>query len=321
MDDNLTIEIEKWKDGKKSSIAITWDDFCYQSWNDFLPYFNSKNIKCSFYVNTVGYYMDGKTNFSNKEVKLLKKIKKTGHELGCHTHSHIDMSKEKPELIKKEIMNWFSEMKKYKLISNHTKHNSNLTFAYPFGSIPKNDQIIREQFLAARCFLIKGINKSSPTNFYRLKTVNYGVRRKLSELNDYVDKNIKEGGFLIHAGHGIENECWSPISKNILYSHLDYILSKKEQIWNDTLINICKYINQRENIEIELLETNNKKIFCRLSYTKFNFSCIPITISIISRMKIKTITQGGKNIIFQREGQKYYFDVKINKSKIVITLK
>jgi peptidoglycan/xylan/chitin deacetylase (PgdA/CDA1 family) len=316
MDGYLTIQLEKWKDGKQSALAITWDDFCYQSWNDFLPHFNQKKIKCSFYVNTVGYYMNGDTKLSDKEVQLLRKIKKTGHELGCHTHSHIDMSKEKPELIKKEISNWFSEMKKYKLISN-----KDLTFAYPFGSIPKNDQIIRDHFLAARCFLIKGINKASPPNFYRLKTVNYGVRRKLSELNDYVDKNIKEGGFLIHAGHGIENECWSPISKNNLYSHLDYIVSKKEHIWNDTLINIVKYIKQRDNIEIELLEANNKKICCRLSYPKFIFSCIPITISIISRMKIKTITQGGTNIIFQRAGQKYYFDVKINKSKIVITLK
>lgn len=315
MDDYLTIQIEKWKGGKQSALAITWDDFCYQSWNDFLPVMNKKNIKCSFYVNTVGYYMNGNTNFSNKEVQLLKKIKKTGHEIGCHTHSHIDMSKEKPEVIQKEIKAWFIEMNKYKLISNN-----NLTFAYPFGSIPKNDQIIKDHFLAARCFLIKGINNSSPINFYRLKTVNYGIRRKLSELNNYVDKNIKEEGFLIYAGHGIENECWSPISKSNLYSHLDYILSKKEHIWNDTLINIVKYIKQRDNIEIKLLETGNKKIICQLLFSKFNFKCIPITISIISKMKIKAITQNNKNILFFKKEKKYYVDLNVNKHKIIITL-
>jgi len=315
MDDHLTIEIEKWKDGKDSSIAITWDDFCYQSWNDFLPYFNKKNIKCSFYVNTVGYYMDGNTNFSNKEVKLLRKIKKTGHELGCHTHSHIDMSKEKPEIIEREINNWFSEMNKYNLISN-----PDLTFAYPFGSIPKNDQIIKDNFLAARCFLLKGVNKPSPINFYRLKTVNYGVRRKLSELNDYVNKSIKEGGFLIHAGHGIENECWSPISKSNLYSHLDYIVSKKEQIWNDTLINIVKYIKQRDSIEIKILETGNKKVIFQLSYPKFNFTVSPITLSVISKKEKKKITQNKKAISFKKKGLKYYFNVLVNKKEIIITL-
>ena len=65
---------------------------------------------------------------------------------------------------------------------------------------------------------------------------------KLEKLNKLIDKAINDNKIIIEAGHGINKECWSPITENIIYKHYDYIYKKKSLLWCTTMVNIIKYI-------------------------------------------------------------------------------
>lgn len=311
----MKLYIEKWKDAKKCAVALTWDDFCYHSWKTCLSLFREKGIICTFYINTVGYYENHSNQCSTNEIRLLKVLQKFGHEIGCHTHSHIDMSHESPKVIQQEIQSWFSNMKQYKF-----NLPNDVTFAYPYGNIPRNNKVVKKRFLAARSYKQLGINSYNPRNFYNLKTVNYLTSTKPCYLNNFLNQNLKTGGFLIYAGHGIDNECWNPISKSSLNSHLCYIHARKKQIWNDTVVNIVKYIKQRNKIKLKYLTKNDNFLVFRLIVPKFKFTCIPITIGFISNQQVHSITQGKRAVAFQQDGTKYHFTVDVNQKKIKIHL-
>ena len=307
------MNIETWKGGKTSALAITWDDLCYHSWKYCLPYFCKKNIKCTFYINTVGYYENQNDRCTKKEIDLLHDIQKAGHEIGCHTHSHIDMTQETHETIKKEIDTWYARIKEYKL-----NLGKDITFAYPYGNIPKHLNLIKRHFLASRMYNNNGCNSRSPRNMYRLRTINYFSSSSVPQLNIWLDKSIRTGGFLIYAGHGINGECWNPISKLKLQKHINYIHSKQSYIWNDTLLNIVKYIQQRNKIRLAVTYRNHV-IICKLIFPKFKFTCVPITLSLPLETKVMKIKQGMRKIPFTKR-DKYYFDVNVNQKQIKIHL-
>lgn len=60
----------------------------------YLAWLNKHNFKCTFFV--VG-------NIATNYPELIKEIIENGHEIGCHTSSHIPLDKRTPETFKKDI--------------------------------------------------------------------------------------------------------------------------------------------------------------------------------------------------------------------------
>ncbi len=293
----MDINIEYWDYGKKTAYTCTWDDYCIDSWKKIIKYANKKDIKNSFFINN-GYCEAGKfqsnnlitteTPISSDDILFFKKIINEGHEIGGHTMYHEDCRNLTNIELEKDCLDWIQTMKNYNLI----KKNQGLSFSYPFGVRPKKLDIIKKYFLGARAHG-GGLNLKNPKNIYRLKTVNLGKRTNLQKLNNSLDEAILNEKILIIAGHGINNEGWSPIPENIIFNHFDYVFKKKDNIWITTMINIIKYTIQRNNLSLNW-EINDKNIIIKFKKIKFNFDVIPITISF--NFKIKSCIQNNKII-------------------------
>lgn len=315
---SIVINIEKWDNCKKSVFVTTWDDFCIDSWKKLTDYANKNNIPLTFFINTCGYceagkfqkdnnYITQETKMSKENIIFLKQLVKKGNEISYHTTEHTDMRNMSIQEMEKDFKKWISIMEKNNLIDK----KKGITLAYPYGYIPKNIELIKKYFLGARSTNY-GLNEINPTNIYKMKSINIGKMTTIEKLTLAVDKAIEEEKIIIESGHGINQECWSPIKQEIIFKHFDYV-SKKQQLWCTTFINLIKYIIQRQNIEIILKKMNYEEIkFNIKNKIKFNFETIPLTVSfqINGNKKIKGCYQNKKELKLNKINNLYFIKTK-----------
>jgi peptidoglycan/xylan/chitin deacetylase (PgdA/CDA1 family) len=327
---SITINIEKWDSCKKTAFASTWDDFCIESWKKLVSYANKKNIPLTFFINTCGYCEAGRfqkdnnligpeTKMSKKDIEFFKKIVKQGNEIGGHTTNHYDMHKMSNNDIEKDCEEWVNILEKKKVI----KKNQGLSFSYPYGYRPKSLNMLEKYFLGARAYG-GGLNDCNPKNLYRLKSVNVGKMTKLEKLNKILDDAINNDKIIIEAGHGINKECWSPVPDNIIYKHFDYVNKKQKYLWCTTMVNIIKYIIQRNNLELSLKHIDQEKLIFKIKQKKkINFEIIPITISIRIPKNIKIINciQNNKKIEIDKTKDIFFIKTSDFNHEIIIDIK
>ena len=323
---SITINIEKWDSCKKTAFASTWDDFCIESWKKLVSYANKKNIPLTFFINTCGYceagrfqkdnnLIDPKTKMSKKDIEFFKKIVKQGNEIGGHTTNHYDMHKMSNRDIEKDCQEWINILEKEKVINK----NQGLSFSYPYGYRPKSLNMIEKYFLGARAYG-GGLNDFNPKNIYRLKSTNVGKMSKLEKLNKIIDESIHNEKIIIEAGHGLNKECWSPITENIIYKHFDYVHTKQKYLWCTTMVNIIKYITQRNNIEIIQNIINNTIQISFKQKIVFNFDLIPLTFSFLvpNGKTIKYCKQNKKHITIHKNNSLFFIKIKDFDNQIVM---
>ena len=317
------LKIENWFNGYDAAFSSTWDDMTITSIYDITDEANKRNIKTTIYINKQNkewntdlfYGNDFKksTNleFNQEIINRLKYIHNLGNEIGNHTYSHISLKKIKYDDYIHEIT------KCNNLISNITGQKE-YTFCFPHGHVSNDIKIInslKKNFISSRgadygknkLDNIKYINTSN-INFNNLKTIHVGTypyTKNTDELNFFINKTIEQSGWLIEYGHGWDNDGWCPVDKNMLLSHYDYIFMKKT-IWCDTILNISKYIQQRQVIKINVDKNENEYIL--------NFENVinnsPITISFECDKNVE-INQNNKVIKCFKKFNKIYFNIYI----------
>ncbi len=308
-------QIELWNECKECAIALTFDDLYVASWDLLTNYANTLNIPLTFYINTVKYknghpklLTDEHEKLTKQDINFFRKIIKNGNEIGCHTSFHSNLRDMNDDDIEKDINYWIHFMKKNKIINN----NDLLTFSYPYGYRPKSLKIIEKYFIGARSYG-GGLNSYNPKNIYRLKTINIGKRTKIDKINDFIDEAINNKSFIIEAGHGLDEQGWSPIPSKVIFNNLDYIYSKKNIIWSDTMKNIILYINLRNNIKIieSYLYTQDLLIIeFKINNKLIENEFLTISLNLPKNKKIKNINQNNKNIQFHKSHSgKMYFKI------------
>lgn len=108
----------------EGQIALTFDDHYIDNWYEYMPLFDSLDIKATFYV--CRYH-----EFTPEQKQKLQKIEDYGHEIGYHTANHPDLVKVLQQrgmeaVINDEIRSDLSLMRKdgFRIMN----------FAYPYGS-------------------------------------------------------------------------------------------------------------------------------------------------------------------------------------------
>ena len=297
------IKFSNWDYCKKSAFVSSWDDYLTDSWRKLVEYANKKQILLTFYINN-GYVEDPiyfpyyQTKVSNNDIKFFNDVFEQGHEIGGHTTHHNDMSKMTNDDIEKDCLKWLNAMKTHTIIKEQDVEN--LTFAYPYGKRPKSLDIIKKHFIGARS-ITNGLNDINPRNIYRLKSIHLGKRTTLEKLNKLLDESIENNKLLIESGHGVDKEGYSPIPLSIVCDHYDYIFSKKKDIWITTMVNVIKYIIQRNNIEIILSNVNEISFKIK---KPINFKLIPLTIELPNNRYFRT--DKFNSIIFIDKIEKVY---------------
>ena len=201
-------------------VSLTFDDIGTSGWTLMSKY--CKPLKHTFYVNTCGScWKNSSVNMLNSdEIETIKLLVKNKHEIGYHTHNHMNIRQSSNQKVQCDFEKWKS------IIMNLGCKQKLFTFAYPYGSF-RNSKFIRDSFVASRLFDNEGINKWNNINLQKLHTYNIYSTTKADDIIEYIKSNIQRGGWLIFAGHSIGKEGWEPIPIKEYKKLVEYLVKQK----------------------------------------------------------------------------------------------
>ncbi|MBW7915037.1 MAG: polysaccharide deacetylase family protein [Taibaiella sp.] len=126
--------------GKK--VIITFDDCPKNLWDFALPELQKRGMKAVFYMPTayMGGHNDWDIQFGKPSVELMdeadiKRLSDIGMEVGSHSHHHVRLG----ELGAVEVA---ANLRQSKQILEKITGKKILSVAYPFGSVPKEEELL-----------------------------------------------------------------------------------------------------------------------------------------------------------------------------------
>lgn len=297
-----------WFQDKEGAISISFDDACYTQYEYAFPILEKYNLKATFSL--VGEWThDVPTYSSEPESFMIKKMSwneilelhQKGHEIAAHGFIHQKYDNQMP---KEEIIKQMKDVKE--LIESKTLSQV-YTLHYPYSFT--SEKIIAAAKEAGFLFCRTGtdsVNNANPKN------MNYLYSRAIlnNETPDSIQLNKwvsdAKGKWLILMYHHLFPENSKEI--NILNAHQvknTYSLYPKtfeNQInrlaysnnWIAPVVNIGKYIVERNNTEIQVLKQRRKLVVS--TNTKLDTSIYNQPLSIKIKMPWrKVVIKGSLN--------------------------
>lgn len=177
-------------------VSISFDDFPKSAWEVAGPLLKHHEIKASYYV--AGRMCDrtnlGKPQFSEND---LQELFEDGHEVGCHTFSHVSVMNLDAETLNKELdrnAEWVAE----RLDGHKMTH-----FAYPFGDV----SLSAKKLLGKRFNISRGVRDGinvEVADRNNLSAIGLESRRLPHyDLERIFEQTAKQRGWLITYGHDI----------------------------------------------------------------------------------------------------------------------
>lgn len=259
-------QVGTWSGFRTAAISHTFDDQCSNQFSVALPMFNSFGYKMTFYP-VPGW---GGTPWST-----LQTAASQGHEVSSHTVNHKNLSG-------LDDANQIYELSQSQIIINsYIPGNQCLTIAYPYCAIGKQS-LIDDYYIAGRTCTSSTPNPATPSNIYLIQSVFLGNQglNTLSAITAYDDAAAASGGWGVFTTHGIDSDGgYSPISSTILNQSLQYLDARRNIFWQETFLNVVKYIKERNDVSVSEIsntgDTITVSVTDTLSDTIYNY---PITI-------------------------------------------
>lgn len=145
------------------TVSICFDDFPESAVSCGSPLLLDRGFRATYYLcgGLLGENLDNSEICSGESVRTLADM---GHEIGCHTYSHLDcgaIGSSKADILKEELEKNSSMIKG--LVGYHP-----CSFAYPYGSLSyASREIVGQRFATARGVL-SGVNVGY-TDFLNLR--------------------------------------------------------------------------------------------------------------------------------------------------------
>jgi len=206
---------------KEGAVSLTFDDGWRCIFENALPILEKANLKSTHYI--ISGCLDDEQFPRYVNVEQAKDLVSRGHEIGCHTASHKDLTTESESIIEEEI----TLSKKYleKLFRQID------TFSYPYGKY--NNRVInsvkKNHFIAARS-TVDGFNDEK-TELLLLKCQAVKYDTDLSEVKEWIDYARDNNVWLILMFHQIDQggREWSSTPEK-LQKIADYLVETRANI-------------------------------------------------------------------------------------------
>lgn len=204
-------------------VTFTFDDFPETAVTQGAAILEQFNLKGTFYI-SMG--LCGKESSVGRiaSMEQIASLIEKGHEIGCHTYSHVDAwvephhkFVESMELNKKALMENFPSLQV-------------TSFAYPKGSAtPESKRAVGERFVTGRG-IYWGFNKNRTdlNLLYACELYCSSVQsRQYQKFLDVIDKCIKEKGWLILFTHDVrEKNGPFGCTPEVLQALVEYCIGK-----------------------------------------------------------------------------------------------
>jgi len=175
-------------------VSFTFDDFPLSSIEYGATIIEEKNIRGTFYA-ALGLFDQG--DFPSKDVLL--ELLNRGHEIGCHTYSHINCGETPVAELKKDCLRNAQEF-------FDITGNSMSAFAYPYGEFsPASKRLAGELFTTSRIVQPK-INRNT-IDLSALHAIPIDMRGGVEAVKNWILELERDGGWAIFYTHGV---CENP---------------------------------------------------------------------------------------------------------------
>ncbi len=187
---------------KTGVISFTFDDFPRSAYTVAGRILKSNETQGTYYA---AFGLMGQAYISGDLFleEDLRGLLHDGHELGCHTYSHIDCHELSGRGLLEEISRNDSAFAQY--LAHGDQQLSIVNFSYPFGGVtPATKQVVKRHFASARGIL-PGIN-SGVIDLACLRANRlYSNTFPLKDRQRLIEQNEKKQGWLIFYTHDVSD--------------------------------------------------------------------------------------------------------------------
>ena len=242
----IDCSITKWYDGKRKAIVFTWDDSSFGI-DGVRKVFDQYNLKTTFFVNTAiinDKYLKFRLFYKGTLNSVIKRAIKKGHEIGSHTHDHVDLSK----LRLNEVEDQYVKSSNF-IFDKYGFRPS--TLSHPNSCYnSKIDSLTNIYFLGSRYSVA---NDLDTTIRYLHVRESYSFEYYKKNLDSFIES---DANLYVYGGHQLEGG-YEPLGggAGTLSKLLDYVVRKYQGLcWITTLEDALMYKLIRDRISI-----NNEK--------------------------------------------------------------
>ena len=236
--------------GKQAAVSLTYDDAIDIDLDNVAPALDSLGLKGTFYI-------IGSSPAVSRRINEWRKIAAKGHELGNHTSFHpCDGSlpgrsfvTPDNDLSKYTLTRMTTETKFTNTLLNSIDGKTERTFAFPCGDKKiGNDyyyDAVKTDFIAARG-VRGGLQKIDSVD---LSDINcYSINGQNAEYMINLVKKAKETHTLVvFLFHGVGGGHNLNVDLNEHSKLLHYLKSQEKEIWVATMVDVAKFIRDKQN--------------------------------------------------------------------------
>tara|TARA_R110000796_G_scaffold252596_1_gene388357 strand:- start:1272 stop:2009 length:738 start_codon:yes stop_codon:yes gene_type:complete len=182
----------------KLYVSFTFDDAHQSALNEARKMLNEYNIKATYYLCLS--FLESEEAQLKFDLEDLKKCTEDGHELACHTHSHLRFLRTERNDILKDL-----DLNK-DLLKRILPEINFANFSYPFGEQTYTARgIIKDRFTSARG-IDHGIN-CGEADLNNLKAVRlYENTHSIEQIESILSEAKNTGGWLIFYTHDVQDD-------------------------------------------------------------------------------------------------------------------
>ncbi len=302
----IDCQIATWNGFRTSAVCFTFDDNCPNQFSVALPLLNEFGFCATLYpiLNTVDDYSD------------LVRAAENGHEVGCHTMSHPNLS----QLDIAKVEEQFSQSQQ---VVSEKLGRQMLTIAYPYCARPSTDDVTEKYFIAGRTCSGR-IEKPTPDNYMDISSIGVGSESSTywcaAAIISTLEEATASGGWVTLLIHEIDNGFgYSPFSSDDLERVAAYLYENDERFWVATFADVVRYSRQRDNTTVDA-QLCGDEVIIELTHNLGEVFNLPLTLSLPlpEGWSGAEVMQNGIELDVCLDEEKIVFDAKPNSGKVFV---
>ena len=240
----------RWPEGKRAAISLTFDDARLSQIDRGIPILDEYGTKATFYVSMRSL---------EKRLEGWKAAVANGHEIGNHSLAH-PCSGNFPFSRDKALEDYtFDQMRTELRQASDTIEDllgvKPVSFAYPCGQkyVGRGREyrsyvpLVAEEFLTGRGWMNEWANDPAFCDMANLMGVELDGK-SFEQVKQIMDRVLKDGGWLVFAGHEIGDGGRQTTLAPTLRSLCEYAQDPANGIWLDSVETIAQYIQKQRSV-------------------------------------------------------------------------
>ena len=239
-----------WPEGKRAAISLTFDDARGSQITNGIPLLDEYGVKATFYVSLANL---------EKQREAWKTAAAGGHEIGNHTLTHPCSGNFSFIGDDRALEDYTLERMRAELVeSNATIEKlvgvTPVSFAYPCGqkyvgrgrNLKSYVPLVAEHFLSGRGWMDEWANDPAFCDMAQLMAMELDGK-DFDQVKEVIDRRLADGGWLVLAGHEINNDGRQTTRMATLRALCEYARDPANGIWLDTVEAVTRHIHEQRS--------------------------------------------------------------------------